>query len=140
MPTSNSPTVAQPACPLQPMRPRELRPEQDLSTVVRETTTSIGIDGLGTPASSSAIHEALSRYGAVDDEVVRRLVRNCRQQAPDCIDEEIVHFIEEKGSLVRVRDSRIYSPVGFLLTRSSEMLFRRGVPPLPDRTREAARS
>ena len=90
--------------------------EQDLSTVVRETTYLIGTDALGNPASSSAIHEALSQYGAVDDEVVRRLVRNCRQQAPDCTEEEIVHFIEEKGSLVRVRDSRIYSPVGFLLT------------------------
>ena len=45
-----------------------------------------------------------------------RLLRNCRQQAPDCTEQEIVHFIEEKGALVRVRDSRIHSPVGFLLT------------------------
>ena len=87
----------------------------DLSTVVGQTTTSIGSD-LGTPSSSSIIHQALSRYGAVDDEVVRRLVRNCQHQAPDCTAAEIVHFIEEKGALVRVRDSRIYSPLGFLLT------------------------
>jgi len=116
VPTFNSPTVAQTAMPTAANATTGTEAEQDLSTVARETTTSIGIDALGTPASSSAIHEALSRYGAVDDEVVRRLVRNCRQQAPDCIEEEIVHFIEEKGSLVRVRDSRIYSPVGFLLT------------------------
>jgi hypothetical protein len=58
----------------------------------------------------------LSKYGAVDDDIVDRLIRNCKQQMPDCTDEEIIHFIEEKGSLVRVRDSRIYSPIGFLLT------------------------
>jgi len=87
----------------------------DQSTVVREATILIGNDVLDTPASS-AIHQALRGYGAVDDEAVRRLVRNCRQQAPDCTEEEIVHFIAEKGALVRVRDSRIHSPVGFLLT------------------------
>jgi hypothetical protein len=58
----------------------------------------------------------LSKYGVVDDDVVDRLIRNCKQQAPDCTVEEIIHFIEEKGSLVRIRDSRIYSPIGFLLT------------------------
>jgi predicted transcriptional regulator len=87
----------------------------DPSTVVRESTILIGSDVLGTPASS-AIHQALYGYGAVDDDAVRRLVQNCRQQAPDCTEEEIVHFIGEKGALVRVRDTRIHSPVGFLLT------------------------
>ena len=56
--------------------------QPDLSTVVRETTILIGSDALGTPASSSAIHEALSRYGVVDDEVVRRLVRNADNKRP----------------------------------------------------------
>ena len=90
----------------------------DASTVVRATTTFIGKDALGNKASSSssAIYQVLSKYGAVDDDIVDRLIRNCKQQMPDCTDEEIIHFIEEKGSLVRVRDSRIYSPIGFLLT------------------------
>jgi hypothetical protein len=81
----------------------------------------IGKDALENKASSSsssssAIYQVLSKYGAVDDDIVNRLIRNCKQQAPDCTDEEIIHFTEEKGSLVRVRDSRIYSPIGFLLT------------------------
>jgi predicted transcriptional regulator len=89
----------------------------DESTVVRPTTTSIGRDVLdNNSSSSSAIHHVLSKYGVVDDDVVDRLIRNCTHQAPDCTLEEIIHFIEEKGSLVRVRDSRIYSPIGFLLT------------------------
>jgi hypothetical protein len=90
--------------------------ESDPSTVVRKTTILIGTDLLGNPTSTSTIHQALSQYGAVDDDAIHRLTRNCKQQAPDCTDEEIIHFIEEKGSLVRVRDSRIYSPIGFLLT------------------------
>ena len=92
-------------------------PELDASTVVRETTTFIGNSTLGnrTP-SSSAIYQVLNKYGTVDDDIVDRLIKNCKQQAPDCTEEEIIHFIEEKGSLVRVKDSRIYSPIGFLLT------------------------
>jgi hypothetical protein len=88
----------------------------DLSTVDRATTILRGNEDLGSDSSSSSVHQALSYYGAVDDKIVRRLIRNCWMQAPDCTAEEIIHFIEEKGSLVRVRDSRIYSPVGFLLT------------------------
>jgi predicted transcriptional regulator len=90
--------------------------ESDVSTVVRATTSYIGKDVLGNTSSSSSIYQMLSKYGAVDDDIIDRLIRNCRQQAPDCTEEEIIHFIEEKGSLVQVRDSRIYSPIGFLLT------------------------
>jgi len=56
------------------------------------------------------------KYGAVDDDIVRRLIKNCKERSPDCTEEEIVYFVAEKGSLVRVKDSRIYSPIGFLLT------------------------
>lgn len=92
-------------------------PELDASTVVHETTTFIGKSTLGNKtSSSSAIYQVLNKYGAVDDDIVDRLIKSCKQQAPDCTDEEIIHFIEEKGSLVRVKDSRIYSPIGFLLT------------------------
>jgi len=87
------------------------------STVVRATTTHIGKDVLGNTASSSpSIYQALSLHGAVDDDVLDRLIRNCKQQAADCTEEEIIHFIQEKGSLVRVKNSRIFSPIGFLLT------------------------
>jgi predicted transcriptional regulator len=116
VPTSGRSTVAQAGMATADIASAATGAEPDVSTVVRETTTSIGNADLGTDSSSSAIHQALSRYGAVDDEVVRRLVRNCRLQAPDCTTAEVVHFIGEKGALVRVRDSRIYSPVGFLLT------------------------
>jgi len=115
VPTSNSPIVAHTGMatdsPLSPTTGTGL----DLSTVVRQATTSRGNDS-GKAPSSSGVYEALNRYGAVDDEAVSRLVRHCQEAAPDCTEAEIVHFIEEKGSLVRVRDSRIYSPVGFLLT------------------------
>ena len=89
----------------------------DQSTVVRESTAYIGKNALDqNTSSSSGIGQALSQYGAVDDDIIHRLIRNCKEQAPDCTGEEIIHFIQEKGSLVRVRDSRIYSPIGFLLT------------------------
>jgi hypothetical protein len=65
---------------------------------------------------SAIIHEALRSYGLVDDDVFDRLLKGCRQQAADCTEEEIVHFIHLKGSLVKGRDSRIHSPIGFLLT------------------------
>jgi predicted transcriptional regulator len=112
---SDMPTVVDPGSSTADGLTTETVVPADPSTVVRETTILIGNEVLGTPASS-AIHQALRIYGAVDDEAVRRLIRNCRQQAPDCTEEEIVHFIAEKGALVRVRDSRIHSPVGFLLT------------------------
>jgi predicted transcriptional regulator len=84
------------------------------STVVREATF-LGTDVLDKKTSSSVIWQALTQYGAVDDAIIHRLIRNCKDQAPDCTEEEIVHFIHEKGYLVRARDSRIYSPIGFLL-------------------------
>lgn len=90
----------------------------DPSTLVREYTTVKGRDDLdNTRASlSTGIYQALSQYGAVDDDIIHRVIRNCREQSADCTEEDIIHFIHEKGSLVRVRDSRIYSPIGFLLT------------------------
>jgi hypothetical protein len=88
------------------------------STVVRASTIYIDKNVLdtNTSSSSSAVYQALTQYGAVDDDILARLIRDCKQQAPDCTEEEIIHFIEAKGSLIRGRDSRIYSPIGFLLT------------------------
>jgi hypothetical protein len=84
---------------------------------VCETPTPLGKERkiLERPSSSSAvIYEALSKFGSVDDDVLHRLTQSCRQSAPDCTDEEIIHFIREKGSMVRT--GRISNPIGFLLT------------------------
>lgn len=92
-------------------------PQSIPSTVANQTTTYIGKDVLEkTTSSSSAIYQALTQYGVVDDDILDRLIKTCKQQTIDCTEEEILHFIHQKGSLVRVRDSRIYSPIGFLLT------------------------
>jgi hypothetical protein len=40
----------------------------------------------------------------------------CRSYAPDSTDEEIAHFIAEKGRHIDRRDSRVQNPIGFLLT------------------------
>jgi len=87
----------------------------DRSTVVPESIINIG-QGSYESNSTSLLYAALAPYGAVDDDIVRRLWIACRQQAADCTSQEIVHFIEEKGRLVRGKDARIYSPLGFLLT------------------------
>lgn len=67
-------------------------------------------------SSSSVLFEALGRYGTVDDDVITRLRTECQKRANDCTDEEIAHFIDEKGSLIRSANTRIGSPIGFLLT------------------------
>lgn len=87
----------------------------DDSAVSAELHTGfVGKDGLGIKASSpSKIHKAMS---AVDDDIVECLVNACRQNAADCTDDEIVHFVHHKGAMVRIKESRIYSPIGFLLT------------------------
>jgi hypothetical protein len=88
---------------------------RDLSIVVRETTTDLGRNVLD-KTSSSAIHEALSEYGQADDDAVNRLIQKCRQAATDCTEEEMTHFIHQKGLLIRGKGSEIYSPIGFLVT------------------------
>jgi hypothetical protein len=67
-----------------------------------------------TTSSSSVIYEALSQFGSVDDDVLKRLTQTCRNAASDCTDDEIVHFIREKAVLIRA--GRISNPIGFLLT------------------------
>jgi hypothetical protein len=88
--------------------------KMNLSTVVRETTSSIGIKSLEQTSSSEAVYKALSQFGTVDDDVLQSLTASCKQAAPDCTDDEIVHFISEKGAMVRA--GRINNPIGFLLT------------------------
>lgn len=108
--------------------------ESDMSTMVQETTvTVVKMDGstvvkmspylldsfvLDNTSSSahSAIREALAVYGTADDDVVQELAAACKANAPDCSEEEIVHFIHEKGRYVQRRESRVHSPIGFLIT------------------------
>ncbi len=75
-------------------------------TILRETPSS----------SDSLVLEALSQYGVADDDVLKRLRAQTRKVCPDFTDEELVHFIHSKGALIRRRDTRISSPIGFLLT------------------------
>jgi predicted transcriptional regulator len=89
----------------------------DQSTVVPETTLLLGKDPLDTKTSSSAaIYQALSEFGTVDDDILQLLITSCKRYAGDCTSDEIIHFIEAKGSLIRHKDSRVHSPIGFLLT------------------------
>jgi hypothetical protein len=69
---------------------------------------------LSKQTSSVAIYKALSKYGPVDDDVLTRLIANSRLATPDSTEDEIIHFIEEKGAIVRA--GRIHNPIGFLLT------------------------
>jgi hypothetical protein len=66
--------------------------------------------------SSSSIYEALSVYGTVDDDVVTRLRAATGKACADYTDAELVHFIHAKGVLLQRPDTRISSPIGFLLT------------------------
>jgi hypothetical protein len=83
---------------------------------VGEIPTHLGKDKKAseTTSSSSVIYEALSQFGSVDDDVLKRLTETCRNAASDCTSDEIVHFIREKAALIRA--GRISNPIGFLLT------------------------
>ncbi len=82
---------------------------------VGETHTPLGKDKNFEETTSSIIRNALSRFGSADEDAALRLLRNCRDRAPDCTKEEILHFIDEKGTMTRTRDSRIHNPIGFLI-------------------------
>lgn len=106
----------------------------DMTTMVPETTVTVVkmdrstvvkmspylLDAVVLDSTSSLrfpqVRKALSVYGQVDDDVVQTIVQDCRIQAPDCSEEEIIHFIHEKGGHVKKRESRIHNPIGFLAT------------------------
>jgi hypothetical protein len=105
---------------------------------VPETSTgTVSKTGRGTPSETGTLIEksfrkdlressspdivsliqALSDYGQPDDDVAHNLLARCRAVAPDCAPAEIIHFLHEKGNLIRQdRTRRITNPVGFLLT------------------------
>lgn len=89
----------------------------NVSTVDRESITYIGRNVLEQGrTTSSGLTSRLRQFGVVDDDVVRRLIVACQRTAPDCTEEEIAHFVDLKGALIRASGSRIYNPLGFLLT------------------------
>ena len=91
--------------------------KMDEPTVVIMSPHLLDTEVLDNRASSSpAIAEALSSYGTTDDDVVTKLLEACRHYAPDCLESEIVHYIHEKGELIQRRESRVYNPIGFLMT------------------------
>ncbi len=53
----------------------------------------------------------LRKYGTVDDDVLAELVNACLRAAPDCTEQEILHFIEVKAKLI-TKETR--NPIGLL--------------------------
>jgi predicted transcriptional regulator len=87
------------------------------TTVVKMSPYLLDTDVLdNTSSSSNRVREALLKFGPVDDDVVKQFVEACRQNAPDTTEEEMVNFIEEKGALIHAKESRVYNPIGFLMT------------------------
>ncbi|MBV9264981.1 MAG: hypothetical protein JO061_02315 [Acidobacteriaceae bacterium] len=89
------------------------------STVVKMSGHLLDTNVLDSTTSSSAypvVYAALNQLGPIDDDAVVRLVAACRAQAADCTESEIVHFVREKASHIQKRESRVHSPIGFLLT------------------------
>ena len=91
--------------------------KMDEPTVVIMSQHLLDTEVLDNRASSYPLMaEALSSYGASDDDVITKLLEACRHYAPDCLESEIIHYIREKGELIQRRESRVYNPIGFLMT------------------------
>jgi hypothetical protein len=115
-PVSESPTPPVGALPTDPVGKAPTASMGKTPTPpVGETHTHLGKENKLKEITTTAIRIALNRYGLVDDDAIARLVKNCIVQAPDCSEEEIVHFIHEKGGLTKARDGRILNPIGFLI-------------------------
>jgi hypothetical protein len=88
--------------------------EDPASAEEKPTTTS---PSYGVPAPEKSLRyvmEALSHYGTPDRDVSRQLIEACLRAAPDATDEEMVHFIHEKGQYTLKR-GKVDNPIGFLL-------------------------
>lgn len=68
----------------------------------------------GAKPSLKRVAEALREFGKPDQDAVVQLIRSCRREAPDCTEEEIIHFVQAKGRLLK--NGSIQNPIGFLLT------------------------
>jgi hypothetical protein len=60
-----------------------------------------------------AVRLSLVRFGRADKAGARRLLRNCRRNAPGCTTAEVVAFIDQKAE--RFQSGRVDHPVGFLI-------------------------
>jgi hypothetical protein len=93
----------------------DVEPGPNLIPLYREEERE-AFSGNASSSSPSLLFDALSQYGAVDDDVLNRLRAQTQSVCPDFTEEELVHFIHSKGQLIRRRDSSISNPIGFLLT------------------------
>ena len=86
------------------------------SEPVGATTTpldNVVISSSQTTPSSSSIWSVLNNYGSPDDDAVRTITEQCRKNAPDATESEIMHFIHEKGRVVHA--GKIVNPMAFLI-------------------------
>lgn len=81
---------------------------------IGEIPTQLGKDRRKHQITSALVHEALTHYGLVDDDVTIQLIARCRKEASACTEQEIIDFIHEKGRIVRA-SRNIRNPLGFLL-------------------------
>lgn len=104
---------------LEPEAPPNLvgKPGLNLGPPYREQEREIKLrESESSSASDSLLFEALSSYGAADDDVLQRLRAETAAICPDFTDDELLHFIHVKGSLTRKPENGITNPIGFLLT------------------------
>ncbi len=67
-------------------------------------------------ASSSSLYDVLSGYGTIDDDALGRLRSATAEVCPDYTEEELIHFVQAKGTQLQRGNGRIANPIGFLLT------------------------
>jgi predicted transcriptional regulator len=87
----------------------------DRPTVVKMSPHLLDTYVLG-KTSSSALYQELRLHGPIDDDVVQQLITRCRELAPDCTEDEVIHFIREKSVLIQKKKGTVYNPIGFLMT------------------------
>lgn len=88
-----------------------------------------------TPPSSSSIHRALAEYGSPDDDAVRHLIGQCKKNASDADPSEIVHFIHDKGQVIR--KGKISNPIAFLLVYVPKCFLGEGLQEFRQQRRKA---
>lgn len=88
-----------------------------------------------TPSSSSSIHRALGEYGSPDDDAVQHLIGQCKRNASDADPSEIVHFIHDKGQVIR--KGKISNPIAFLLVYVPKCFLGEGLQEFRQQRRKA---
>lgn len=70
-------------------------------------------------AIATAFRQSVQQH--VEEAAVEKLIRSCRQVAPDVTTAEVLHFLSRQGAIAQQRD-RINNPIGFLLSTVPSML------------------